>query len=135
MAMDCPIRTQETLLDLWAGSLSPELERHIAECRDCRAWVASQRSASEALDGWEAPPISPDFDRRLYCRIEAAQRPWWSPALRLRPVLSLAMASIVLLAAILMQSPPPRQVQVENIDADRLEAALEDMEMLRQFSL
>jgi hypothetical protein len=58
--------------------------------------------------------------------------------LSLRPALSLALASVVLLAAILIRPAPPRpvhapqQAQVESLDADRLERALDDVEMLRQ---
>ena len=47
------------------------LERHIAICPACREFAAGQRAVWQALDTWEAAPVSPDFDRRLYRRIEA----------------------------------------------------------------
>lgn len=54
---------------------------------------------------------------------------------------TLALASVVLLAAILIRPAPPQpaplpqQAQVESLDADRLERALDDVEMLRQLNV
>jgi anti-sigma factor RsiW len=146
--MDCPIETRENLdalMDYCAGRLEPQtrgaVERHLARCAACRDWTAAHRVAWKALDRWEVAPISPDFDRRLYQKIDAEQgSSWWAAlvrpwaALRLRPALSVVMAALLLLAAVLIQSPglpPAEQAQIESVDADRLESALEDLEMLR----
>jgi hypothetical protein len=92
--------------------------------------------------------VSEDFDRKLYRRIEQEERARrWSGLIRplrglgLRPALSLALASVVLLAAFLMRPQPPKpaplpqQAQVETLDADRLERTLDDVEMLRQLNV
>ena len=76
--MNCPLETRDNaqlLLDYCTRKLEPEsvaiLERHIALCGACREFANSQRAVWDALDAWEAAPVSPDFDSRLYRRIEA----------------------------------------------------------------
>ena len=85
--MNCPIETKdnaELLLAYCARKLDPEtqtiLERHVAVCPACREFQAGQQAVWQALDAWEAMPVSTDFDRRLYRRIEAdqAHASWWS---------------------------------------------------------
>jgi anti-sigma factor RsiW len=151
--MECPAATRksaETLMDYCAGKLGPEaaaaLESHLEGCEACRGWIEAQRSALQAMETWEAPPVSPDFDRRLYQRIEQEEVPAWWAALvwpwrgvkLLRPAFSLALVSMVVLAALIMRSPnlppPPQRAQLETLDADRLERTLDDLEMLRQLS-
>src|ERR1017187_10642785 len=75
--MNCPMESREHaqwLLDYRAGKLEPEsaarLEEHIATCGACREFARGQRAVWEALDGWEAAPVSGGFDRRVYERIE-----------------------------------------------------------------
>ncbi len=148
--MRCPGDRFELLVDFCAGRLEPgiaaEVARHVACCEACRNVVESQAAVWKALDTWEPSPVSPDFDRRLYERIEAEEcAPWWNRLLRpgfanIRPALSLALASIVLLSALLIHpikhaAPVPDKVRVETVDADRLERALDDVEMLRQLSV
>ena len=86
--MNCPMESREHaqwLLDYRAGKLEPELaarlEEHIATCGACREFARGQRAVWEALDSWEAAPVSTDFDRRLYQRIEA-QVSWWDLLIR-----------------------------------------------------
>lgn len=147
-AMQCPIQSGENaelLLTYCARNLDPEtqriLERHITQCPQCRAFAEQQKAVWEALDAWEALPVSPDFDQRLYRRIEAAgqsARPagWlaWVP----RP-LPLAAASVVLAAVLLLRAPErpaaPEADQVELLEVERAELALEDIEMLRTLNL
>lgn len=148
--MSCPRDRSELLVDYCAGRLEPgaaaDLARHLARCEACRDFTERQSAVWNSLDLWEPRPVSPDFDRRLYERIEAGERaPWWSrlvrPALAdIRPALSLALASVIVLAALLVHpirhaAPVPEKVRVETVDADRLERALEDVEMLRQLSV
>lgn len=95
----------------------------------------------KALDEWKAPPVSEDFDRRLYARIRKEERaPGRLAALwpfRFRPAFALAAASVMTLAVALIHAPgparPPGQA-VEAVDADRLERELDDVDMLRQLS-
>ena len=75
--MKCPMETRENaqlLLDYCTRKLEPEsaaaLERHIAVCGACRKFASGQRAVWQALDAWEAAPVSADFDSRLYRRIE-----------------------------------------------------------------
>ena len=81
--MNCPLETRDNaqlLLDYCTRKLEPEsvaiLERHMALCSACREFAGRQRAVWDALDSWEAAPVSPDFDSRLYRRIED-RVPWW----------------------------------------------------------
>jgi anti-sigma factor RsiW len=141
--MECPMEArgnEDLLLDYASGRLAPAaaavLERHLEGCERCRAWANSQKAVWSALETWEAPPAAAGFDRELYQRIEREwRRAWWvPPLLRLRPALSLALASVLVFFAFLIQFPRPAR-QIEMVDADRLERALDDMEMLRELSL
>lgn len=149
--MECPVQNPEhadLLLNYCARRLDPEtaavLERHMEHCEACRAFGAAQRTVWEALEVWEAMPVSEEFDRRLYDRISREERrgfwgglvhPWWPP--KLRPALSLAAASAVAVVALLVQSPrsAPGPAEVEVMDAEQVERALNDLEMLRQVNL
>src|SRR6266478_10213495 len=93
--MRCPIETQENaelLLSYSARRLNPEstaiLEAHMELCPACREFRDGQSALWEALDQWEARPISPDFDRRLYRKIEEQEQLGWWPRLfsSLRPL-------------------------------------------------
>jgi anti-sigma factor RsiW len=144
--MECQLRAREdaaVLMDYCAGKLAPQaaaaLEEHLAVCADCRRWAESQRAVWAALGGWGAPPVSSAFDRRLYERLELEARPaWWQ--LRLRPALSLAGISVLAIGLLLTRPPRPavqhpQQAKADTLDADRLEEALDDAEMLRQLSV
>ena len=141
----------ELLLEYAAGGLDAAgreaLERHMEECGPCRDFVAGQRAVEAALDRWEAPPVSADFDRRLYARI-AREDSWWdqiprlfSPALIRRGLPIAAAAGLFLVAFLVMnrpesvrQAPPAAARQVEPLRPDQVETALQDMEMLREFN-
>jgi hypothetical protein len=86
--MKCIIETQESaelLLAYCARKLDAEntelLERHIEICPACREFANGQRALWEALDSWEAAPVPPDFNRRLYQRIEK-EVSWWDLLIR-----------------------------------------------------
>lgn len=138
--MNCP--NKELLMERAAGRLEAEaaaaLDAHLAGCSECRAWMAGQAEVWEALDGWQPAPVSADFDDRLYARLDAAAPRRWR-SFRLRPALSLALAAMLVIAVVLLERPktppapsprPPAARQV--LDPDRLERALDDVEMLRQ---
>src|SRR5687767_3080468 len=77
--MHCPI---QNVLDYCAGKLSTdaaaEFERHMNVCAECKAFALSQQHVWQALDAWEAKPVSKDFDRKLHARIEELEeRTWW----------------------------------------------------------
>ncbi len=152
--MECRVRArvdEAVLIDYCAGRLEARtaagLEEHFAVCADCRGWVEAQRAVWAALDGWAAPPVSAGFDRRLYEQIEREQRQaWWRgiavPLRRLQvgPALSLAGISVLAVGLLLTRAPrpvvaPEQQAQADTVDAERLEMALEDAEMLRQLNM
>ena len=151
--MNCPLANRENadlLLDYCARKLNPEmtevLEHHMEICASCREFADSQRAVWNALDAWEVVPVSPDFDRRLYARIEH-ERSWWQWLTQpLRPLLArqglplAAAACLVIMAGILLERPGDAPAvnepgsQVEVIQADQVDRALEDMELLREFN-
>ncbi|MCX6621385.1 MAG: hypothetical protein NTY38_09945 [Acidobacteria bacterium] len=113
--------------------------------REGRQDCGAQGAVWTALDAWEAPPVSADFNRRLYARIETeAQAGWWQRlfaprnGFRWRQTCSLATACMVLVAVLLFNSPvaPPARPQpkTESVDIEQVERSLEDMEMLQQLN-
>lgn len=161
--MKCPMESHENaelLLAYCARRLDPEtqitLERHMAVCPACREFQKGQETVWNALDAWEAMPVSADFDRRLYRRIEEeeARASWWSRLMRpFRPMFAPprmsrgvpAMAAICLLVAVgvILERPGSvavpeditADVRMESIQPDQVERTLDDMEMLRQFRI
>ena len=156
--MNCPLETRENaqlLLDYCTRKLEPEsvatLERHIAICGACREFARSQRAVWEALDAWQTAPVSADFDSRLYRRIEG-QVSWWDVLLRpFRPPFSTATmwrslpaaaaACLLLMAGVLLEhravapAPAPHDMaQVDTVQPEQVERALDAMEMLNEFS-
>ena len=156
--MKCPSESKEhteLLLARCAGKLDPEttmqLDRHLSACPACREFQTRQQAVWQALDAWEVQPVSADFDRRLYRRIEEqAQSSWWSRWMRpsfpsglwSRGVPLAATAGLLLLAGMILERPgkvvAPEDlagVRVESVQPDQVERALDDMEMLRQIRL
>ena len=150
--MRCPVQNgnPDILLDFCARRLPPEAEailsQHMLVCLECRQIAEAQETVWSALDSWKPESISPDFDDRLYARItEEERRTFWSrifgDRLSWKPALPLAAGCAAMALALIVNMPrhAPVSVQapemrVENIDAEQLERAVEDMEMLRQFS-
>ncbi len=137
-----------------AGTLSAgevaALESHIEGCEACGARAAAQKDVWAALDLWEPEAISDDFDRRLYARIAAAGgRRWWHFVLRpevsfsFRTAGPVAVACLALVAAFFYRNADPMagapqapSISIQRkVDADQVERALDDLEMLKQMSL
>lgn len=152
--MRCPIETRENaelLLAYCARKLdaaaSAALEDHIRTCPACREFISGQQAVWNALDTWEAAPVSADFDRRLYQRIEA-EVSWWDLLMRpFRPLLVrqglpiAAAAGLVIVAGLMLQHPgaaPPARApvsaQVDVVAPEQAEHALQEMEMMREFN-
>jgi anti-sigma factor RsiW len=149
--MDCPLesRNPELLIAHAAGELdldaARQLEQHLTGCSACQSAFAQQRTVWKALDDWEAPAISLDFDRRLYRRIEDGASLSWFERLMipfrhmpLRQALPLtATAGLLLMAGLLVQHPrpaapaPPRDGAI--VRANQVERTLDDLELLRQY--
>jgi anti-sigma factor RsiW len=138
------------LVDFASGKLDAamraQIEEHMQACPACREFAVGQQTVWQALEDWEPAPVSMDFDRRLYRRIEQ-QVSWWARLARpLNPlwrhaVPVAAAAGVVLVAGLLMNRPAAKPVaplagteQVETLQPDQVEHALDDMEMVREFS-
>jgi anti-sigma factor RsiW len=150
MNMNCPIESHNPeMLVAYAGARldarrAQVLEQHLAECEACRTLAGEQQALWTVLDTWQAPACSPDFDRRLYRRIDAEMRvSWWQRAFRpfriipLRRVLPVtAMAGMLLIAGLVMRNPGRVGAghAGEAVRADQVERTLHDLELLRQFS-
>jgi anti-sigma factor RsiW len=151
--MDCPIKTQENmdwLLDYAAGRLGPAqsalLARHVETCPACARFVEGQQLVWSALSQWEPRPVSADFDRRLYRRIESKPESrlgrWFGPLQPLwRPVVPLAAACLLIVAGVVLHIPrAPLSIgdapmRMERIEPEQVERTLDDMQMLRELGI
>lgn len=154
MNMFCPLKSEETidvLLDYSAGRLdrvrSALLEEHIVVCADCAAFRAGQSEVWQVLDAWEPEPVSLDFNRRMWQKIDAAAAaPWYrklADSLRMgawKPALPLTVAVVLVAAGFVMDhrtatpnAPSVASSAVVSVtDADQLEKTLDDIQLLRQ---
>ena len=129
--MRCPLKSEkssELVVGYGARTLDSEtasaFEDHLSSCSACCRAAAAQRAVWEALDEWRELPVSPDFDRRLFQRIQASEnRAWWLWRMLLPMAACLALAAVLLLRQP-AATPPPQIQQVEH--------ALDDMDMLNQ---
>ena len=149
--MKCPMESEENrdlLLEYGTGEPgSPgrvAFERHLEDCSACRGFVAGRRTVWAALDEWEAPSISADFNRQLHQRI-AQEISWWDRLFRpLRPLLAwnglpvAAAAGLVFTVGVMFERPAGVTPQAETTRVDVLQPeqvvnAIEDLEMLDNF--
>lgn len=150
--MNCPIRTEDTaeiLLAYTARRLDSArtvlLEHHMDSCPECAEFRAGQELVWQALDAWDAPPVTADFNRRLYQRIDAEQAaPWYvrlfnTPWASWKPALPLAAAGVVLIAGFVLDHPasapstaPASGIRVTVMEAEQVETALDDLQLLHQ---
>jgi hypothetical protein len=150
----CPLKAGETdlLLDDAAGTLARRgldaatmaaLREHMEACPDCLAFRAGQKLVWDALDLWTPGPVSQDFNRRLWQRIDAAAAaPWYTrlgESLRAswKPLIPLTAAILVIAGGFLLDHPgatrPAHDVTI--IEADQLEQTLDDIQLLRQLDV
>ena len=153
--MKCPIASQEHLewlLDYGTARMAaPDaaaLERHLAGCAACHEMVAGRQAVQSALDLWEAPGVSPVFNRQLYQRIQQESR-WrdrWEPfrwlmAWRGIPAAAAAcliVAGLIVTPRMMFERPAPVSPQAPAIGVDSPQPEqvvhdLDDMEMLHNF--
>jgi anti-sigma factor RsiW len=152
--MKCPSEDRENaelLLAHASRRLDAEraavLEQHLAQCPACREYAAAQFAVWDALDAWTAPEVSAGFDRRLYRRIEQ-EVSWWDLMIRpLRPFFAFRLAPVaaavclLIVAGVLLQRPEgapvistPESAQVEPLPADQAASALQEMQIMQDFS-
>ena len=138
-------------------SASAKIEAHLRECRACEQLVSAQRATLSVLDEWQPPAVSEDFDARLYQRIAVEKqgnwaKRWWngirasglSPIWK--PAIPIGAAAVALSVGLLLRTPPspilsvapvppavsiePVSTSAQTVDADQLESALDDLDML-----
>ncbi len=150
--------TADVLVDYCAGTLDAaaiaEMEAHLAACVACDELVRAQLSALSVLDEWHAPKVSEDFDAHLYRRIEATKRDGWAARLWnsitgfglspiWKPAIPLGAATLAVTVGLLLHTPStpllssvpapsvePGTTTAQIVDADQLEKALDDLDML-----
>ena len=149
--MNCPMEARqgsELLLEYTAGRLEPRaataLEAHMESCARCREFAQSQEMVWQALEAWEVEPVSMDFDRRLFARIEQARVSWWARLtgqVMHHAVPVAAAAGVMILAGLALErtavtpvAPPQESAQVETLGPEQVQSALDDMQMLRDFN-
>ena len=149
----CPLASGDEnvdiLLDYCNRKLDPALveifEKHMEICAACRAFSESQMAVWDALDAFEALPVSPDFDQKLMARIAREEEsPWRRMWNRMtaggtalwRPLVPVA-AALVLAVGLWMRNSGPDAATIADsqLDAEQVETALQDMEMLRQLTI
>jgi hypothetical protein len=102
------------------------------------------------LDKWQPAPISEDFDRKLYARIDRDdRRSWWQRFVAAagvlvegKPAVSIAVACLIIVIGIILRPPEkanpaaPQQesLRLEVLEPEQVERGLEDLEMLKQLS-
>lgn len=116
-------------------------ERHVALCPACQAFVETQSAVWSALDAFEAMPVSEDFDRKLWAKIELEDRaPWWRRVFQFdaiwKPAIPVAAMALVVVGLWMKPgdatSPGPVTKAEMGLDVEQIDRALEDMEMLRE---
>jgi anti-sigma factor RsiW len=158
--MSCQIGSEEHpdhLLAYAAGKLPVEaaakLELHMKSCAECAAAGKAQKAVWNVLDAWQPGPVSADFDRRLYARIEAAEsasmvtrivrsvRELFRPVLA-QPAFALSAATLVIVAGFVLDHPGkmsisannhPSAIRVDQAALEQVESTLDDIDMLHQF--
>jgi len=155
--MRCPIASQENLewlLDYGTARMAAAdavaLERHLADCAACREMVAGRQAVDSALDLWEAPVVSSEFNRQLYQRIQQ-ETSWrdhlWGPVRWLtawRRGIPAAAAGCLIAAALIVAprmipdrpaslSEQPPVIHVDSPQPEQVVRDLDDMEMLHNF--
>ncbi len=145
----CP--ADEVLLDYTAGRLdAAELaafESHAESCARCGDLRAAQSAVWVNLDAWKPEPVSSGFNRELWRKIDAeAAQPAWNERLlaslglwkRIAPI---AVAAALVVTAFVWNDSPrnghsPTQkkaaIVVSASDADQLERALDDIQLLHE---
>ena len=157
--MNCPLHVKEgaeILLDYCSQRMDPdraaEFRLHVADCGDCRQVVEAQEAVWSALDSYEAVPVSRNFDRKLWARIDSEEaQPWWDRALNRviggpaigwsnyllswKPMLVGATACAALAAVMVVSMPSHHPVDPaadQKQLMERVESALDDVDMLNQ---
>lgn len=151
--MQCPTQHGDSagiLLDFCARRLPDEqalaMERHIEACPRCRKVVRAQQSVWDLMGEWEAAPVSEDFDRRLYARIDNQVGVRWTGRIAewvrfaWKPAVPVLLTAATALTFILMHNPAPapkpapQSAAADTVDMNQVEQTLDDLNMLHQLT-
>ena len=152
MRTNCP--TEDMLLDYIAGRLNRTqaslFEAHAERCASCAALRVSQAAVWQSLDEWKPAPVSAGFNRELWRRIDAdARQSSWTRELaaalqfnfwkRLAP---LAVAVALIATGFMFdhsgkqagtaRTNSPASIVVTASEADQLDRALDDLQLLHE---
>ncbi|PSH04576.1 MAG: hypothetical protein CXZ00_07095 [Acidobacteria bacterium] len=98
----------DQLPDVALGNMPvpPEVDGHLAECRECANTLQALRSTMNLLDEWRAPAPSAFWDVRMQARLREEQQKASSGFLQWfrRPALSVAAAFSLVLGICLYQA-------------------------------
>jgi anti-sigma factor RsiW len=141
--------TSELLLDYAAGRLNPlravQLEQHMAVCPECAIFGREQAVVWDALDAWEPAPVSLDFNRRLWQRIDAVEsEPWYRRfgavlrAASWKPAIPLTAAALLIAAGFIFDHPsqdntPKPAAAGTGVNVEQVQQTLDDLQLLHQF--
>jgi hypothetical protein len=136
--MRCPLQTDETaglLLDYSARRLdaasTAALERHMEVCAECRQFGEGQNALWTLLESWEPEETSLDFQRRFWASAaEEDRRRWWN-GISWKPAVPVTALCALLLVGTLRTAPAPEPAPV-GVEAEHIEQALADLDMLAQ---
>src|ERR1017187_2906572 len=97
----------------------------------------------QALEAWEAEPVSMDLDRRLFARIEQAPASWWARVtgqVMHHGVPVAAAAGVIILAGLMLRpavtpvEPPQESAEGDALAPEQDRGARDDRQMLRAFN-
>lgn len=135
--MNCtlkPAEQEDLLLRHIAGESLPAYQHHLTTCAHCRELV----DLHSALNDWAAPPVSTDFDQRLWARIHAGAQhthPWYVRWFRFdlgwRLALPAALAACLLGGYLLLPRATEPQEIIRAEEIESAERTLEDLEALQ----
>lgn len=147
----CP--TEDLLLDYTAGRLDPVkaalFDRHASQCARCASLKSAQAAVWLRMDEWKPARVSEGFNRELWRRIDAEEQmsSWGFAGSRRfsfwKQVAPLAVATALVVTAFVFDHSSARPgmmpvastntaISVSVSEADQLERALDDVQLLRE---
>ena len=140
--MNCEQIVDEIIAQSGGRALTPDVESHLRSCQACSKVRLEQQALWRHMDAWEAPEVSPGFDRRLDARIgRRTAAPWVWLFRPLQPAFSAALACMLLIATVVVENGRHVQPPVETVavgqaeDVKQIETALDDIRMLNEFEI
>lgn len=147
--MNCHEVVDQIIAQSGRPALTTEIESHLASCEACSTVYLEHQALWRQMDAWEAPDVSPGFDRRLFARIgQRASQPWavldWFVRLLhpLQPGFAMALACMLIAAGVVVRqgqftsTPPTATAAVQTVDdPQQIQVALDDIQMLSDFEI